>query len=181
MQRVAGFALVLCLAAAAAAWSPVADGRSGNVRVDCKTRAIDVYFWPHGHAYVKAYRFPARRAPSLTVYRRGRVETSASLFFVSAGGFNYTNTCDLATNPLPTSWNGGPKTTVTTARRVRCAFPVVVQLMALPGGGPAGSGFRVLRGSSADELVRGRIGARSSSLTFDSRYCKATPVPGAQG
>jgi hypothetical protein len=28
--------------------------------------------------------------------------------------------------------------------------------------------------------VRGRIAAKSSSLTFDGRYCKATPVPGVQ-
>src|SRR3954462_10193165 len=139
-----------------AAWTPDADGRSGNVRVDCKTRAIDMYFWPHGHPYVKAYGFPARRGASLTVYRRGTVATSAFVFFLSASAFNYTNTCDLATNPLPTSWNGGPTGTVTAPRRVRCTFRVPVQLKAIPQGGPAGSGFRVLAGASRHELVRAR-------------------------
>jgi hypothetical protein len=178
VTRRAGLALVLGLAAALAAWTPIADGRSGNVRVTCKTRVIDVYFWPHGHAYVKAYKFPARKAPSLTVYRRGSVATRAFFFFLSARGFNYANSCELATNPLPTSWNGGPRTTITATRRVRCAFPAIAQIKAIPQGGSAGSGFRVLRGASRNELMRGRIAARGSSLTFDARYCKATAVPG---
>ena len=59
MKRRAGLALVVGLAAAVAAWTPMADGRSGNIRVTCKTRAIDVYFWPHGHPYVDAFKFPA--------------------------------------------------------------------------------------------------------------------------
>jgi hypothetical protein len=174
---VRSLALVLGLAAAFAAWTTAADSRPGNVRVNCKTRAIDIYFWPHGHGYVKAYRFPARKAPSLTVYRRGSVATRDFLFFVSARAFNYTNTCDLATNPLATSWKGGRKVTVTATRRVRCMFPSAVQLKAIPQGGSAG--FRVLRGASASELVRGRIAPRGSSLTFDARYCKATLVPGS--
>jgi len=28
--------------------------------------------------------------------------------------------------------------------------------------------------------MRGRIAAKGSSLTFDRRYCKATPVPGVK-
>jgi hypothetical protein len=112
------------------------------------------------------------------VYRGGSVASRAFLFFLSARAFNYANTCELATNPLPTGWSGGPRTTVTATRRVRCAFPAIAQLKAIPGGGSAGAGFRVLRGASTKELVRGRIAARSSSLTFDTRYCKATPVPG---
>ena len=127
-------ALVLGLAAAVAAVTPPADGRSGNVRVSCNTRAIDVYFWPHGHPYIKAWKFPAQKAPSLTVYRRGSVKSGAFFFFVSARQFNYANSCDLATNPLPTSWKGGPKTTVTATRRVRCSFPAIVQLKAIPTG-----------------------------------------------
>jgi hypothetical protein len=178
VKRRAGLALVLGLAAAVAAWTPTADGGSGNIRVTCKTRALDVYFWPHGHPYVKAYRFPARKVPSLTVYRRGSVATRAFLFFLSARAFNYANTCDLATNPLPTSWKGGARRTITATRRVRCAFPAIVQIKAMPQGGSAGAGFRVLRGASANELMRGRIAAKSSSLTFDTRYCRATPVPG---
>jgi hypothetical protein len=178
VNRCAALALVLVAAAAVAAWTPIAVGGPGNVRVTCSTRAIDVYFWPHGHSYVKAYKFPASKAPSLTVYGRGSVASRAFLFFVSARGFNYANTCDLATNPLPTSWSGGPRTTITATRRVRCAFPATVQLKAMPQGGVSGSGFRVLRGASANELVRGRIAATGSSLTFDRRYCRATPVPG---
>ena len=174
-------ALVLALgllAVAAALAAPVADGGLGNVRVTCDTRSIDVYFWPHGHSYVKAYRFPARKGPSLTVYRRGSAASRSFLFFLAPRAFNYANTCKLATNPLPTSWKGGGKTTITATRRVRCTFPVVVQLKALPQGGSAGAGFRVLRGASANELMRGRIAATGSSLTFDRRYCKATPIPG---
>ena len=177
VKRRAGLAFVLVfgLAAALVAWTPIAGGRSGGVRVTCKTRAIDVYFWPHGHPYVKAYRFPANKAPNLTVYRRGSVASRAFFVFLSARGFNYANTCDLATNPLPTSWNGGPRKSVTATRRVRCAFPAIVQIKAIPPGG-----FRVLRGASRYELMRGRIAAKGSSLTFDRRYCKATPVPGVK-
>ena len=171
-------ALVLGLAAAVAAWTPIADGGSGNVRVTCKTRAIDVYFWPHGHGYVKAYRFPANKAPSLTVYRRGSVASRSFLVFLSGRGFNYANSCDLATNPLPTRWKGGSRTSVTATRRVRCAFPAIVQIKVLPQGGSAGAGFRILRGASPDELMRGRIAPKGSTLTFDRRYCKATLVPG---
>ena len=180
VKRRAGLVLVVGLAAAVAALTPIAVGGSGNVRVTCKTRAIDVYFWPHGHRYVKAYKFPAYKAPSLTVYKRGDVATRAFLFFVSAHAFNYANTCDLATNPLPTSWKGSPRKTSMATRRVRCAFPAIVQIKAIPHGGSAGAGFRVLRGASTNELMRGRIAARNPSLTFDTRYCKATPVPGVQ-
>ena len=178
MGRRAGLALVVGLAAAIVASTPIAGGRSGNVRVTCKTHAIDVYFWPHGHPYVKAYKFPAQKAPSLTVYRRGSVASRSFFVFLSARGFNYANTCEVAPNPLPTRWNGGPKKTVTATRRVRCTFPAVVQIKILPQAGSGGAGFRVLRGASADELMRGRIAASGSSLTFDSRYCRATPVPG---
>ena len=180
MKHPALLPLVLGLAAAVAAWTPIAAGGSGSVRVTCKTRAIDVYFWPHGHPYVKTYRFPASKAPSLTVYRRGSVAGRSFLFFLSARSFNYANTCDLATNPLPTRWNGGSKASVTATRRVRCSFPAIAQIKALPQGGSAGAGFRVLRGASRDELMRGRIAPKGSSLTFDARYCKATPVPGVE-
>lgn len=165
--------LALGLAAAVVVWAPVAGGRSGGVRVTCKTRAIDVYFWPHGHPYVKAYKFPANKAPSLTVYRRGSVAGRSFFVFLSARSFNYANTCDLATNPLSTTPNGGPRTTITATRRVRCTFPVTVQIKLLPPGG-----FRVLRGATRFELMRGRIGAKGSSLAFDSRYCSASRVPG---
>jgi hypothetical protein len=171
-------ALVLGLAAAVAAWTPLADGGSGNVRVSCNTRAIDVYFWPHGHPSIRAWKLPAQKAPSLTVYKRGSVKSGAFFFFVSARQFNYANSCDLATNPLPTSWKGGRKTRVTATRRVRCSFPAIVQLKAIQKGGTAGAGFRVLRGASANELMSGRIAAKGSSLTFDGRYCNATPVQG---
>jgi hypothetical protein len=175
VKRLTALALLLGLAAAVAAWAPVAGGRSGGVRVTCKTRALDVYFWPHGHGYVKAYRFPANKAPNLTVYRRGSVASRAFLVFVSARSYNYANTCDLATNPLPTSWNGGRKTTVTATRRVRCTFPAAVQIKVIPPGG-----FRVLRGASRFELMRGRIAAKRSSLTFDRRYCSAARVRGVK-
>ena len=95
MKRLAALALVLGLAV----FAPIAVGGSGGVRVTCKTRSLDVYFWPHGHRYVKAFRFPAEKAPSVTVYRRGSVASRSFLFFVSTRGFNYANTCDLATNP----------------------------------------------------------------------------------
>ena len=170
--------LVLVVTAVVAASTQIASGGSGNVRVTCKTRAIDVYFWPHGHPYVKAYKFPAYKAPSLTVYRRGSVATRAFFFFLSTRAFNYANTCNLATNPLSTTWKGSRRTTVKSTRRVRCTFPAVVQIKAIPTGGSVGAGFRVLRGASRDELMRGRIAAKNSSLTFDNRYCKATPVPG---
>ena len=129
---------------------------------------------------MKAYKFPAQKAPSLTVYRRGSVATRAFFFFLSARSFNYANSCDLATNPLPTSWNGGPKRTVTATRRVRCTFPAIVQIKAIPQGGSRGAGFRVLRGASRDELMRGRIAAKGSTLTYDSRYCTMAPVPGVK-
>jgi hypothetical protein len=175
VKRIAGLALVLCLVSAVAAWTAIAGGRSGGVRVTCKTRAIDVYFWPHGHGYVKAYKFPASKAPNLTVYRRGSVATRAFLVFLSARSFNYANTCELATNPLPTRPNGGPRKTITATQRVRCTFPTVVQIKLLPPGG-----FRVLRGASPFELMRGRIAAKRSSLAFDRRYCRAAPVPGVK-
>jgi hypothetical protein len=178
VTRRAVLALVVGLAAALAAWAPVAGGRSGKVRVICKTRSIDVYFWPHGHPYVKAYRFAAQKAPSLSVYRRGSVASRSFFVFLSARAFNYANTCDLAPNPLPTRWAGGRRTTVTATRRVRCTFPVVVQIEVLPHSAATGSDLRVLRGASSAELMRGRIAAKGSSLTFDARYCAASRVPG---
>jgi hypothetical protein len=180
VKRCAGLALVLGLSAAVAASTPTAGGQSGNVRVTCKTRSIDVYFWPHGHPYVKAYKFRAQKAPNLTVYRRGSVASRAFFFFLSARSFNYTNICELATNPLPTSWMGRPRKSITTTRRVRCTFPAIVQIKAIPRGGSAGAGFRVLRGSSSDELMRGTIAAKGSTLTFDPRYCSASAVPGVK-
>jgi hypothetical protein len=171
-----GVAFVLGLAVVLAAWTPSAGARTENVRVDCKTRSIDVYFWPHGHGYVKAYRFPKRTAPSLTVYRGGSVAGKDFLVFVAAHAFNYANSCDLATSPLPTRWGGGPRTTVAETRRVRCTFPAVAQIAILPQ--RTAGGFRVLRGGAATELMRGRIAAKGSSLTFDARYCSASRVPG---
>ncbi|HVR14264.1 MAG TPA: hypothetical protein VMS41_10810, partial [Gaiellaceae bacterium] len=52
--------------------------------------------------------------------------------------------------------NGGSGTTITATRRVRCIFPAIVQIKALPKGGAVGAGFRVLRGATRDELMRGQ-------------------------
>ena len=111
MRRRTGLALVLGLAAAVA----VVDAarrrrlreRPGHLQ---DARDSTSTSGPTGIRYVKAYKFPAQKAPSLTVYRRGSVATRAFFFFLSARGFNYANTCDLATNPLSTSWKGGPRT-----------------------------------------------------------------------
>ena len=85
------------------------------------------------------------------MYRRGSVATRAFFFFLSARSFNYANTCELATNPLPTRWNGGPRTTVTATRRVRCTFPAIVADQGHPAGrvsGAASASSAALRGTS---------------------------------
>lgn len=168
----------LLAAAVLAAWSTGARGQTEDVRVTCKTRGIDVYFWPHGHPAVKVYKFPKLAPPHLEVYRRGSFASRSFFIFVSAASYNYANTCDLATNPLPTRWGGGPQLTITTTRRVRCSFPSVVQLKIVPHG--TSGGLRVLRGKSANELLRARIRSKGSTLTYDKRYCTATPVPGVR-
>jgi hypothetical protein len=165
--------------AALAVHAPVAGSTSGSVRVTCKTRAVDVYFWPHGHR-VKKLGLAPRKAPHLQVYARGSLASKSFLIFLSAGSYNYANTCDLTPNPAPTSWGGGPKKTIVATRRVRCRFPSGVQIKLLPQGGRSGSGLRILRGGSGKELLRAQIKARRSTLAFDSRYCKAARVPGVK-
>lgn len=168
----------LLATAALAAWSTVARGQTEDVRVTCKSRGIDVYFWPHGHPNVKAYKFPKYGPPHLEVYRRGSFASKSFFIFVSATNYNYANSCELATNPLPTRWGGGPKATIKVTRRVRCFFPTIAQLKIVPLG--TSGGLRVLRGASANELLQARIKARGSTLTYDKRYCRTTPVPGVR-
>jgi hypothetical protein len=164
---------------ALAAHPPAAGSASGSVRVACKSRAVDVYFWPRGHR-VKKYGLAARKAPHLQIYKRGSVKSRSFLIFLSAGSYNYASSCDVTPNPAGTSWGGGPKKTIVATRRVRCGFPSGVQIKLLPQGGRTGSGLRILRGGSAKELLRARIKATGSSLAFDSRYCRATRVPGVK-
>jgi hypothetical protein len=169
---------VVCGALVALAFHPpAADSGSGSVRVACKTRAVDVYFWPRGHR-VKKYGFRANRAPHLQVYRRGSVASKSFLIFLSSGSYNYANSCDLTPNPAATKWGGGPLKTIAATRRVRCLLGSALQLKLLPQGGRSGSGLRILRGSSAQEILRARIKPTGSTLGFDSRYCKAARVPG---
>src|SRR5580765_4275782 len=137
-------AAALLATACLAAWSTGARGQTEDVRVTCNSRGIDVYFWPHGHPFVKAYKFLKFGPPHLEVYRRGSVQTKSFFLFVSATNYNYANTCELATNPLPTRWGGGPKATISATRRVRCSFPSVVQLKIVPHG--TTGGLRVVRG-----------------------------------
>lgn len=172
-----GLAAALAALVAVAAHPSTGGGATGSVRVACKSRALDVYFWPHGHG-VKKYGFAARRAPHLQIYKRGSAASRSFLIFLLGGSYNYASSCDVTPNPAPTAWGGGPKTTIVATRRVRCAFPWAVQIKLLPQGGPSGSALRILRGGSAKELLRARIKAKGSSLAFDSRYCKAAHVPG---
>jgi hypothetical protein len=180
MKRLALAASVLAIAAVAV-WSPVAGSQISDVRVNCKGRAIDVYFWPHGHPAVKAYKFPAYPTPHLEVYNGNSFASKSFFVFVSAVSYNYANTCSLATNPLGTKWGGGPQKTVTATRRVQCKFPSLVQLKIIPGP-TARTGYRfvVARGGSAKELLSSKIKAKGSSLTYDSRYCTASKVPGVR-
>ena len=169
-----------CAALVALATHPsAADSRSGSVRVTCKTRAVDVYFWPRGHR-AKKYGFPAKTAPHLQVYRRGSVAGKSFLVFVASATYNYANSCDLAPSPAGTTWGGGPMKTIVATRRVRCSLGSALQIKILPQGGRTGSGLRILRGSSAKEVLRARIKPKGSSLSFDSRYCKAARVPGVR-
>src|SRR3954464_7582004 len=62
----------------------LAGGSTADVRVNCKASAIDVYFWPHGHPAVPAYKFPASPPPHLEVYRRGSPASKNLFVFVSA-------------------------------------------------------------------------------------------------
>lgn len=174
-----GLAAASAALVALAAHATAAGSQTGSVRVACKTRAIDVYFWPRGHR-TKKFGFPARKAPHLQIYKRGSVASKSFLIFLSSGSYNYANSCVDTPNPAPTAWGGGPKKTIVATRRVRCTFPSVVQIKILPHGGPSGSGLRVLRGGSATEVLRARIKAKGSTLAFDSRYCKAARVPGVK-
>jgi len=174
-----GLAAVLAALVAVAAHPRAGGTATGSVRVSCSSRAVDVYFWPHGHR-VKKYGFVARKAPHLQIYKRGSVASRSFLIFLSGASYNYASSCDVTPNPAPTAWGGGPKTTIVATRRVRCSFPSNVQVKMLPQGGRSGSGLRILRGGSAKELLRARIKATGSSLAFDSRYCKAARVPGVK-
>jgi hypothetical protein len=161
-----------------AAWASSAGSQTSDVRVNCKGKAIDIYFWPHGHPAVKAYKFPAYTPPHLEVYNGGSFASKSFFVFVSATSYNYANTCVLATNPLGTSWGGGPKTTVASTRRIHCRFPVLVQLKIIPQGGKVGSRLVVARGGSPKEYLSAKVKGKGSTLTYDSRYCSASKVPG---
>ena len=177
---VLGAVLAAVAAITIAVWSPIAGSQTADVRVTCKTRGIDVYFWPKGHPFVKTYKFPKYGPPHLEVYKKGLPASKDFLIFLSATSYNYANTCTLATNPLPTRWGGGPRATVSATRRARCTFPVIVQIKIIPQGGPAGGGLRVLKGGSPTEFLRATITGKRSTLTYDTRYCKATVVPGVK-
>ena len=128
MKRPASTSLRLGSSRAAAVSVPVAGGASADVRLTCKSRALDVYFWPHGRPHPNTLELPAYRAPNLEVYAGGSVATKSFFLFVSATSYNYAGTCDLAINPLATRWGGGGKTTIATAGRVRCRFPWIAQV-----------------------------------------------------
>jgi hypothetical protein len=172
-----GLAAALAALVAVAAHPPSAGTATGSVRVACQGRAFDVYFWPHGHG-VRKYGFAARKTPHLQIYKRGSVASRSFLIFLLPASYNYASSCDNTPNPAPTTWGGGPRKTISATRRVRCGFPSGVQIKLLPQGGRNGSGLRILRGGSAKELLRAQIKAKGSTLTFDSRYCKAARVPG---
>jgi hypothetical protein len=121
---------------------------------------------------VPAYKFTAYPPPHLEVYRRGSPASKNFFVFVSATNFNYANTCDLAVDPQPTSWGGGPKKTISATRRVRCGFPSQVQLKFVLGR------LNVARGKTEKEVLTATIKKKGSTLTYDSRYCRAAAVPG---
>jgi hypothetical protein len=178
VKRVALAAAVVGAALVTVLLPSLAGGSTSDVRVNCKASAIDVYFWPHGHPVVPAYKFASYPPAHLEVYRRGSPASKNFFVFLSGTAFNYANTCDLATSPAATTWGGGPKKTVAATRRVRCGFGAVVQLKLIPLGGT--SRLAVVRGSSTKEVLTATIKKKGSTLTYDSRYCRAAAVPGVR-
>src|SRR3954451_25439808 len=132
VKRAALAAAVLGAALVTVLLPSLAGGSTNDVRVTCKASPIDVYFWPHGHPVVPAYKFTAYPPPHLEVYRRGSPASKNFFVFLSGTAFNYANTCYLATSPAKTTWGGGPKKTVAATRRIRCGFGSVVQLKLIP-------------------------------------------------
>jgi hypothetical protein len=166
--------LVLALVAGALA-SARTSASAG--RVACGAKAIDAYFWPHGHPSIPAYNFPAFKPAHEEIYRKGATAKSGFLAFASAGEEILAKGCKKVRGRA-TKWGGGPIRAVRTSRRIRCSFPqnVEFRLETFPGRHE----LVVALGHTSKAVVHTDFKARSSLLYYDTRYCTDAAVPGVR-
>lgn len=169
--------LLLFLAPALVAASLAVAGQSASAaRIACGTKAIDVYFWPHGHPAMPAYGFPAFKPAHEEIYKRGVPSRSKFLAFISANEQIVAKGCKKIGGHITPRWGGGPIADVKTTRRIRCSFPSTVELRTTVV--PDGQTLVVLLGRTAKSVVHTEFTARSSLAYYDKRYCTDGAVPG---
>jgi hypothetical protein len=149
-----------------------------DARFRCGVKAIDIYFWPRGHAALSAYPFPAYRPAHVTIFKKGTTSKRGFLLFVSAGSRIVAPGCRSVRDKLATRWDGGPINVVKKARRIRCSFPTKVQLRAVPVVG--GQRLVVVFGETSRTVLFAGIKPRGSVADYDSRYCRDAVIAGVR-
>lgn len=186
----AGFLAVAAAGAPAAPSRPLARGA-----VCAGQSSVDVYFWPRGHPAVPEIGFPAFAPPHLELYRAHDVSNAGFLAYADATRANTSAAC--AAGGAPPAWGGGPAATTADQQRLSCTLPgaadarrgpwtrVVTKTRFVRVKGKRRKRVTrttVLLGSTftlsvdAGALVLARIGFSSSSLRWDTRYCRAVPL-----
>ena len=168
--------VALCAALAASVTAAPAQA-AGPIEAQCNAKSGSYLFWPHGHDARPKIGFPAFTTPHLELYQGIHTTSfpnSAQDAYIDAAGNAG------AAKKCRSSSAGFINAAVNHARTLRAEAEVTCKFGGLVSYrmGKAGGGARlqtVLSGGGV--VVDVHIGAHSSSIRFDKRYCKAHDSP----
>jgi hypothetical protein len=144
---------------------------AGNQSACEDTKAVDIYFWPHGHQAVPGFSSSAYTVPHVEVYRAKSVSNQNLIGFADTKNGSLSSGCRVV-DEIPARWGGGKRRIVKVKARVRCTFKQSIELKATQL--PSGLGWRlsVMPGHTGRIFVDLSLNPNASQLTYAKRQCK---------
>jgi hypothetical protein len=140
-------------------------------RVSCGAgKAVDVFFWPHGHPALPSLHHARSAVPHVEVYRG-----ATRVAYLDEQGPSFAKAC-VASVMTAVTFAGVGRQSAAAARRITCRLPARAQLVAQRG--VDGTNLWVMAGAGTKAVLWVALGAAGPQASWLRRYCTAKPVPG---
>jgi len=153
------------------------EGEPRPNRFECRSRVVDLAFWPEGHPAIESINAPAVSTPHVEVsVGRGEVfDLIDEVFYLDATGESRRGNaaCDESTAAAPTGSPPGAEEEVTTTR-LTCTFSDDAIIWRT---GPGAASAELTVEAAGDVAVRIRLGMSGSTMEYNDELCDLAPSP----